>query len=628
MSQKPITPPPSVPNGTGSPLLDQQILLNQQLATLIANTTANFTDLYNGAGGGGGGGNVLRNGTGAPLNSLGIDGDFYIDTTAHNLYGPRAGGVWPSGIAIVGPQGSAGSAGSNGTNGNTVNHGTGVPGSGVGNNGDFYIDTAGNMLYGAKSAGAWGSGTSLVGPAGGSGNTMLTTSGAPSNGTGNNGDYANDPTAQIMYGPKASGSWPAGKSYAGSGGAAGTMRNIATRCRHNYQTWVTSTAYAFKSLTEHINQGSTVNGITVKYGNWYANNVNEFSSWTNSGTLNYYASLEYPNGNFNMFEWSAVQGTPHARFGTATGGSTIESDLLGIGIPHGAKFKIHLIVVSASGTPLAIPVSASTVAGGSDATAYWATSAAMGTNDPWLLNFTGATTGSSGTSGAPNIYPLAIKGVSSVPSVILYGDSRLSGKIDSTTSTAPASENTNLGYWGVGEIARTLDYGLPYANIGCESDTILQFTTNHALRAALASDHQYVHFEYGINDVSAGRTAATIEGQLTTAYGYFPSQRVSQSTIPPKTASSDSWATAVNQTVDGFNSTRTALNDWIRTKPSPLWQYFEIADIMETARNSGIWKNVGDGSATAAMTGDGLHEVPFSYNLIRLSGNINLALFT
>jgi lysophospholipase L1-like esterase len=50
MSQKPLTPPLTVPNGTGSPFLDQQSALNQQLAVLAANASANFTDLYSGAG--------------------------------------------------------------------------------------------------------------------------------------------------------------------------------------------------------------------------------------------------------------------------------------------------------------------------------------------------------------------------------------------------------------------------------------------------------------------------------------------------------------------------------------------------------------------------------------------------
>src|SRR5690606_21429229 len=38
-------------------------------------------------------------------------------------------------------------------------------------NGDFYIDTAADAIYGPKTAGAWGSGTSLIGPQGEQGET-------------------------------------------------------------------------------------------------------------------------------------------------------------------------------------------------------------------------------------------------------------------------------------------------------------------------------------------------------------------------------------------------------------------------------------------------------------------------
>ncbi|MFB8182621.1 right-handed parallel beta-helix repeat-containing protein [Streptomyces sp. NPDC055966] len=41
-------------------------------------------------------GNSVLNGTGAPTSTVGIDGDWYIDTAANKLYGPRAAGVWPS----------------------------------------------------------------------------------------------------------------------------------------------------------------------------------------------------------------------------------------------------------------------------------------------------------------------------------------------------------------------------------------------------------------------------------------------------------------------------------------------------------------------------------------------------
>lgn len=50
-------------------------------------------------------------------------------------------------------------------------------------------------------------------------NTIHTTSGAPSNLVGSNGDYAIDPATWHIYGPKTAGVWPAGVSL---GGASGT----------------------------------------------------------------------------------------------------------------------------------------------------------------------------------------------------------------------------------------------------------------------------------------------------------------------------------------------------------------------------------------------------------------------
>ena len=63
-----------------------------------------------------------------------------------------------------GDTGATGSTGPAGADGRTILSGSGAPSAGTGNNGDFYIDTASSTLYGPKTSGAWGSGTSLVGP--------------------------------------------------------------------------------------------------------------------------------------------------------------------------------------------------------------------------------------------------------------------------------------------------------------------------------------------------------------------------------------------------------------------------------------------------------------------------------
>jgi len=105
-------------------------------------------------------GSTILSGAATPT-TQGVDGDFYIKTGASpQIFGPKTGGAWGSGTNLKGTNGT------NGTNGSSILNGTGAP-SAQGEDGDFYIDTAANVIYGPKAAGAWPvSGTSLVGPQG------------------------------------------------------------------------------------------------------------------------------------------------------------------------------------------------------------------------------------------------------------------------------------------------------------------------------------------------------------------------------------------------------------------------------------------------------------------------------
>lgn len=47
-------------------------------------------------------GNTILNGSGAPSNTLGVDGDFYVDTTNSRFYGPKASGAWPVTFVLFG----------------------------------------------------------------------------------------------------------------------------------------------------------------------------------------------------------------------------------------------------------------------------------------------------------------------------------------------------------------------------------------------------------------------------------------------------------------------------------------------------------------------------------------------
>jgi hypothetical protein len=130
-------------------------------------------------------GNTILNGISAPLAATGVDGDFYLNTATNTIYGPKSNGVWPAGVSIIGatgPQGPAGIQGPvglqgmMGASGNTVLNGVVVPSGATGVDGDFYINTATNTIYGPKASGAWPNGVSLVGPAGGGAGTYSSTS--------------------------------------------------------------------------------------------------------------------------------------------------------------------------------------------------------------------------------------------------------------------------------------------------------------------------------------------------------------------------------------------------------------------------------------------------------------------
>ena len=70
-----------------------------------------------GGGGSGGGGNTVLSGAGVPTGGTGVDGDFYIDVSANTIYGPKAAGAWGSPTSLVGPAGPQGIQGLQGLQG-------------------------------------------------------------------------------------------------------------------------------------------------------------------------------------------------------------------------------------------------------------------------------------------------------------------------------------------------------------------------------------------------------------------------------------------------------------------------------------------------------------------------------
>lgn len=175
--------------------------------------------------------------------------------------------------------------------------------------------------------------------------------------------------------------------------------------------------------------------------------------------------------------------------------------------------------------------------------------------------------------------------------------------------------------------------GIGLLKVATSGDTAGGFVANvgHHKRLAFTEAAGTMLCEYGRNDISGGASLATLQGYLLTAWGFGSKRglRVFQTTITPRTTSTDGWLTPAGQTATGNESVRVALNAWLRAGAPivngsavavgtagalvagqaghPLYRVLEVTDAVETARDSGIWKGalnqrtVADGAATATQ---------------------------
>ena len=184
-------------------------------------------------------GSVWYEGAGVPANGLGIDGDFYLNTSNGNVY-RKASGIWGLPIAnLTGPAGAPGTPGipgtpgTPGTPGSVWYEGANAPGGGLGIVGDFYLDTSTGDVY-QKTGGGWGSPiANLTGPAGAPGtpgipgipgtpgtpgSVWYEGTNAPGGGLGIVGDFYLDTSTGDVY-QKTGGGW--GSPIANLTGPAG-----------------------------------------------------------------------------------------------------------------------------------------------------------------------------------------------------------------------------------------------------------------------------------------------------------------------------------------------------------------------------------------------------------------------
>lgn len=377
------------------------------------------------------------------------------------------------------------------------------------------------------------------------------------------------------------------------------LGNVATHCR--LPTNTSSTNKTATSRSHHIAR-DTITALKILLPNWYWSRATTLTETAGGGNITYTASVEYPAGTFTQIKFSGSSSV------VAASNSDTLSDYATVYIPRGASFWIRTFVSAATAIVFTDSNTGFPQRDLANGEAY--EYSASTTTDKTM----GGTVNDNGAASAPILSPLAIVAQTRMPTVLIVGDSRDWGFTDLGTA---------LG--DLGDIARSVGPSYGYINAGCPGDTFSGLISAHTHRAALGSYVSHVIIGDAINALRAGgsgqnKSAATVLGELQTVLGYFSGNRRFTTTCGgPNPSSTDSFATLANQTVNSNSAQIIAYNDAIRAGVSNSLGYFEIADQVESARNSGKWYVTGGAFAT---TTEGLHSTTATYQRIQDSGCI------
>jgi len=334
---------------------------------------------------------------------------------------------------------------------------------------------------------------------------------------------------------------------------------------------------------------ATINSLQVVFPNWYAATDNFEKDPGATATVK--ASIEYPSGTFTQITFGGSVS------GTITDGGQLVSDSLTIAIPYGAMFWVRAHYDTTAGLVYHATYPRSALSG-------WVTSATT-TPD---LTMSGTVTAPSANIGAFQP-PLAIIGPTRRASVALIGDSRTGGFAD----TANISLDHGLLGRSVGSVCATI-------NIGTPSDMLYNFLNRSTKRRSLLAYCSHAVTAYGINDVTNGRNLAQIQASLTSLCT-LTGLPTWISTLSPISSGAWTLEDLSDQTTHANNSVRVAVNDSIRAGAiTNAMGFIELADVVESSRNSGKWKAPG-------YTGDGTHELLLATLAIQASRTLPASLF-
>lgn len=377
---------------------------------------------------------------------------------------------------------------------------------------------------------------------------------------------------------------------------AGATVQVATRTQlfNSYGT----TNKQIQSKSGHIAR-SAVSSLQIGFIGYYLDGDGASGTKLDvsvSGTTTITAAIEYPASTYTQVKFSG------SASGSLTGGALLLSDAVTVSIPAGAQFWVRTYATNATGLPVQWGGTGENAPVVDNANfADYAAAAASGLSDNTLGGAYGTQTAN--TLFAPNL----IVANTTQKAFLLIGDSRCHGARD----TADSSGDT-------GELARSIGPACGYTKYACGGLMVNHVALSNAAAITLMKPYfSHVISELSFNDANGSAfPAAKTFANIRLLANQFVGKWFAQSTTCPGASSTDSYATLVNQTAIANDSIRTAVNDLIRGGTATEFStYFEIADVLESSRNSGKWK-------TGSYVYEAFHESQTGYLFIKTSNII------
>lgn len=363
-------------------------------------------------------------------------------------------------------------------------------------------------------------------------------------------------------------------------GYAPELRQVTSRC------WLSSVKSG-GGVTSGWRSGQMsyvgLEAIQVGIWNGYIGSATSGVETGSGGTLDVYLSVEYPPGNFQRLTWN---GTDHGTLADNAMGYTDVVPLT-IPIPAFTRFRIAgYFVCGGSGrvTSISITNSADRAAWGDE---YQVSTGVDRTMDSTVL----------GSGSVSSVHPQVVLGYSSLPVGVGIGDSQMLGTNDKYMDPQ-----------GGRGLHRALAQLGPSVDVAAGGDQANLYLVSNSIRSEIirVSKASFGVLNYGINDITTGRSSAQLTADRASIRALYPGVKLYGTTISPKSSSTDSFKTALNQTTHANNSVRLTFNQSLRAAPVGPGS-IDIAGLVETdtgneallVQDGGVW--------LPGMSDDGTH---------------------